>query len=178
MASHQLTLLLDVVATHPDAPMVINTYCRLGYNVNHSCRQCLQRTLEAWGYDAEAYDKEAVRARNQASFRTLKANNPYDSNEAAVRSRKRKYGLSEKQYAAMLSAQNGVCFLCGKPETARTKKGVLRSLHVDHDHETGKVRGLLCLKCNHALGYLEYYGLKWVYDAWDYRTRPPGIPKI
>jgi hypothetical protein len=54
------------------------------------------------------------------------------------------YGLTPDQYQAMLDAQNGLCAICH--EAADHK------LHVDHSHQTGKVRGLLCFRCNTALG--------------------------
>jgi hypothetical protein len=50
-------------------------------------------------------------------------------------------------------AQNGVCAICRKPETYThhmTKK--IANMAVDHCHVTGKIRGLLCHKCNHGLG--------------------------
>ena len=59
---------------------------------------------------------------------------------------KRKYGLTLEQYDAMLAAQDGVCAICGEPRPED------RTLHVDHDHDTGEIRGLLCFKCNNALG--------------------------
>lgn len=60
-----------------------------------------------------------------------------------------KYGLSLSQYACLLSAQNGTCKICGaRPEDCRPHG----RLNVDHDHDTGKVRGLLCNQCNVALG--------------------------
>ena len=46
-------------------------------------------------------------------------------------------------YAALLAAQGGVCAICGRPP----KQGG-RKLHVDHDHRTGRIRGLLCFTCN------------------------------
>lgn len=49
----------------------------------------------------------------------------------------------------MVAAQNGVCAICGNGETSKRQ----RSLSVDHDHETGAVRGLLCNRCNPMLGY-------------------------
>jgi hypothetical protein len=58
---------------------------------------------------------------------------------------KRKYGLTPEQYDAMLAAQGGVCFIC------RERPGDL-PLHVDHDHRSGEVRKLLCVRCNNALG--------------------------
>jgi hypothetical protein len=54
-----------------------------------------------------------------------------------------KYGLSAAEVEAMREAQGGVCAIC------RTAPAV----HVDHDHATGKVRGMLCFNCNAALGH-------------------------
>jgi len=59
---------------------------------------------------------------------------------------RRKYGITIGDYDAMLAAQRGGCAICGAPEPATG------SLHVDHDHATGAVRGLLCVRCNNALG--------------------------
>jgi hypothetical protein len=55
-------------------------------------------------------------------------------------------GLTLDDYNRLLEAQGGVCAICGgKPKTRR--------LHVDHDHKSGTVRGLLCFTCNrHVLG--------------------------
>jgi hypothetical protein len=61
---------------------------------------------------------------------------------------KRKYGITADQYNQMLEKQKGVCALCEKPQTR------IR-LAVDHDHRTGKVRGLLCNWCNRHLGVIE-----------------------
>lgn len=55
------------------------------------------------------------------------------------------YGLSPEQYEAMLDESGGRCALCGREA----------KLHVDHNHETGKVRGLLCVTCNTGLGKLK-----------------------
>jgi hypothetical protein len=54
------------------------------------------------------------------------------------------YGVTKEQYEAKFFAQNGLCEICHKPS--------LKPLNVDHNHETGKVRGLICLQCNHAIG--------------------------
>jgi hypothetical protein len=54
----------------------------------------------------------------------------------------------------MLAKQNGVCVVCRQPET-KVINGKVLKLAVDHDHETGKVRGLLCMACNIAIGYLQ-----------------------
>jgi len=59
----------------------------------------------------------------------------------------RLYGITWNDYEQMLDEQNGVCAICG----SENKSG--KKLYVDHDHYTGKVRGLLCVKCNGGLGF-------------------------
>lgn len=69
---------------------------------------------------------------------------------------KKRFGISLEEYQLMLENQNNLCAICGRPERTvdhRTKK--VRSLAVDHNHNTGKVRGLLCTDCNRALGLLQ-----------------------
>lgn len=61
----------------------------------------------------------------------------------------RTYGISLQEFEEMVKVQGGLCKICGEPPI----KG--RALHVDHDHKTGKVRGLLCFRCNGALGWFE-----------------------
>jgi hypothetical protein len=62
------------------------------------------------------------------------------------------YELTLEQYTAMETAQGGVCAICGNPPKGRGKCDVLV---VDHCHKTGKVRSLLCGKCNIGIGCLE-----------------------
>ncbi len=61
------------------------------------------------------------------------------------------YGLTLKQYEKMVWDQDGLCAICGEPQ--RESWG--RYLHLDHDHETGKVRALLCAPCNMGIGHFE-----------------------
>ena len=56
-----------------------------------------------------------------------------------------RYNITSRDYDKLLAAQNGRCAICRKPPNGRR-------LSVDHDHVTGKVRGLLCQKCNAILG--------------------------
>lgn len=63
------------------------------------------------------------------------------------------FGITPAQYDAMLIAQDGVCAICKNEETSVDKKSQrVRRLAVDHDHKTGKIRELLCSKCNHTIG--------------------------
>lgn len=66
----------------------------------------------------------------------------------------RGFGITPEQYQAILEMQNGVCAICGKPETAKLR-GIIKNLAVDHCHTTGKIRGLLCSCCNTAIGLLQ-----------------------
>lgn len=72
------------------------------------------------------------------------------------------YGITPGQYEDLYLFQEGKCAICGIHQDKLKVK-----LSVDHDHETGEVRGLLCYKCNTAIGLLNddsYTILK----AWDY----------
>jgi hypothetical protein len=66
---------------------------------------------------------------------------------------KNAYGLTPEQYQEMSNKQNNVCAICRKPETRKGRGGANLPLSVDHDHNTGKVRELLCQECNLLLGY-------------------------
>jgi hypothetical protein len=66
----------------------------------------------------------------------------------------KKYGITPDQYIQMMFDQNGLCAICEGPET-HLIKGKLPLLAVDHDHETGKVRGLLCSRCNNGIGHFK-----------------------
>jgi hypothetical protein len=66
----------------------------------------------------------------------------------------RKYGINEIKYNEILASQNYVCAICLKPETKKHQNGNITRLSIDHEHETGRVRGLLCSKCNFAIGQL------------------------
>lgn len=66
----------------------------------------------------------------------------------------KRYGLSAEQYAGRLESQQGLCAVCHQPET-RIVKGTLACLCVDHSHQSGKIRGLLCSRCNYTIGLLK-----------------------
>lgn len=63
---------------------------------------------------------------------------------------KNTYGITLIQYEEMFNKQNGCCAICNVSEEKLTIR-----LHIDHNHKTGKVRGLLCKKCNSAIGLFD-----------------------
>ncbi len=108
------------------------------------CRSC----YAAW--KRENYEKN--KDRHLENAKRWRIENPEKAKEAARRSRlKRDYGISPEEYEELMAKQGGLCAACRCEPTF----GKGRSLHIDHDHETGEVLGLLCTKCNSARGLLD-----------------------
>ncbi len=88
------------------------------------------------------------RARNAARIRETNRQYREANRELlALTERVRRYGITGAKYLAMREAQSGLCAVCRGPFSSNGKH-----IHVDHDHATGKVRGILCRDCNLALG--------------------------
>lgn len=94
-------------------------------------------------------------------LRQWRANNPDKCKEYTSRRNKeeqrekawlRRYGITREWYDRTLEEQGGCCAICLTSEIGR--KGHTH-FHVDHDHDTGQVRGLLCDLCNRGLGYFK-----------------------
>jgi hypothetical protein len=124
-------------AHDPDERAKDNARRRAYYQAH---RQKMRERANAY-YQA---NKEWIQERARASRQTRKR-----ANDPSLRSRKlkRRYGISAAEYDALLTRQGGVCAICRKRSKER--------LCVDHCHLTGTIRGLLCRKCNTALGYLK-----------------------
>jgi len=88
----------------------------------------------------------------QASGTTMPYRDPEQGREAKRRRNlRRRFGITTADYDTMLARQGGRCLICGKPP-------VTRRLNVDHEHRTGRIRGLLCFQCNRQLlPALEHY---------------------
>lgn len=128
------------------------------------CREC----NNAAGHKRYAADP----AKTQATTRKWQAANPdrvqayrkravgkygpADRERAWCQKIWRRYGLRPADYWQLFAQQEGVCGMCGKPEmtTTATGKGPPMKMSIDHDHQSGEIRGLLCSKCNHGLGCL------------------------
>jgi hypothetical protein len=82
--------------------------------------------------------------------KTYKENHPNFARESWLECN---YGITLNEYHKLSEEQNNLCLICGNEEIVIDKRlNKKRSLAVDHNHKTGKVRGLLCTSCNHLLG--------------------------
>ena len=119
------------------------------------CRKCRKCGKEKPLFDFDTYIHhngfEYTRHQCRECRRKYKHQNP-----EKVRNNhyQRTYGITLIEYELMLKSQNGVCKICGQFETAKGNSGKILPLSIDHEHKTGKIRGLLCAKCNKALGLL------------------------
>ena len=97
------------------------------------------------------YCKACSRARGRARYQKASSDYKQRRVEAAyARKLKAQYNLTVEAYQERLAAQGGVCLICQRPPEDEVFNN--KRLCVDHDHETGKVRGLLCNSCNAAIG--------------------------
>lgn len=119
----------------------------------HSNRERVLIIKKEWYVKERARLLIYNRERNKSHPRTLTEGQAL---MAAHATNKRRYGMTKEQYIELYNKQSGVCAICGKPESTIGKKGTSPvRLSVDHSHVTGKIRGLLCKKCNLGIGYLK-----------------------
>lgn len=78
----------------------------------------------------------------------LRAKSAYTPNVGRIWNLKRNYGISLEEFDSILEAQGNACAICHCTESGG------KNWHVDHDHNTGAIRGLLCNSCNTALGHM------------------------
>lgn len=123
-------LLHPVSEFSPDVRMKsgLNSYC-------HDCRRLNARRRRA-------SDPEHARAISRAASKRRRT--PERSRASQLKFR---YGLSVEDYTALLESQNSCCAVCSTPQP-----GGMGSWHVDHCHDTGRIRGLLCSTCNVGIG--------------------------
>lgn len=125
---------------------------RRSYHKNKEANQSTSKATEwrkknkdkykAWEAQYKAKNKEALRLQRKA----YRLNNP-----EKIKARENKMVFAPGQtVAGMLLEQHGMCAICGRPLAVDSK-----NTHADHDHTTGRVRGLLCNQCNVLLGQAE-----------------------
>lgn len=110
------------------------------YRLRNICRECHRKDIR------KRYKENPEPAKQIAS-------RWYQNNKERVRKRGRKYtlqrhGLTANEYESIWKSQDGCCAVCLLPENGN-------KLDIDHNHDTGEIRGLLCRKCNIAIGLLD-----------------------
>ncbi len=106
------------------------------------CKSCKLVSSKKWAVE----NKE----RRDRVRREYDRNNP----DPWRRRNLRQLGATLEQYDELFKLQRGLCAICKEPEKEQLH-GVIKRLALDHNHKTGKIRGLLCARCNKKLGFLE-----------------------
>lgn len=124
---------------------------------------------------AKSRAKTKEKYKNDSQFREQRkayAKHIYKNKKEAVRARFMRlvYNLTPEEYAEILAFQNGVCAVTGKPPV-KTK------LHIDHDHKSGLIRGLISWRVNHALAAFND-DPELLRRAADYLENPPAVAAL
>jgi len=117
---------------------------------SYHCKVCDgTRGKEAYERNAEARREHArdYRKENPGSDKRTASDRTHEWRKQSLKA----YGMTVAEYDEMLVKQGGKCAVCVRPERKQRGDQILR-LSVDHDHDTGEVRGLLCSTCNTGLG--------------------------
>lgn len=119
--------------------------------VGAKCRICARKVTEA--FYAKYPEKEAERRiRNAAhSSRWYRDNRPSQVERMKWNTLLRKYSLTKEKYEELLSRQGGKCAICESHDPGRKD----HHFAVDHNHKTKAIRGLLCQRCNCAVGFMK-----------------------
>lgn len=114
------------------------------------CPQCGQtKSRSEFGVRNNGYSRSYCRPCEVAKCMRWQRANPKRVQELSRRTTlKRHWGLTEGEYAELLADQDACCAICGRHESEASRG----RLHLDHCHETGRIRGLLCSPCNIAIG--------------------------
>jgi len=117
--------------------------------------QCCTRCNQERSLSDFTFDRRRPRGRTSVckQCETKRVKQYAERNREKVRTWYRRYqiaryGLTSEQYDVLWERQRGLCGICED----QLKPG--RTTHIDHDHQTGHVRGLLCQRCNQALGLM------------------------
>lgn len=114
--------------------------------LSSKCKQC-SKTYVKKNIDQNRTHKKCPKCNQELPLEAFAKSKYQDGFQNACRTCRSliPYGISPEQYATILGEQNGLCAICGLAD----------KLVIDHCHNTNKVRGLLCIKCNWALGHFE-----------------------
>lgn len=112
------------------------------------CGNCkTEKPVDSFGSDESRKDKKSIYCLQCRAdlARIARYSKP---ERGRIYSRYRRYGITKEQYDELNIKQGGLCAICGTDKPGRNHS----TLYIDHNHSTGKVRGLLCCDCNLLLG--------------------------
>lgn len=116
-----------------------------GKNGLHSfCKKCCSKAVSKRSKDRKLGLPSVLKVRHKEHGE--KGSQDYQTSTSL----KSNYGITIKEYNKLLTLQNGCCAICKRHHTEFSRR-----LDVDHDHKSGKIRGLLCSGCNRGLGYFK-----------------------
>jgi hypothetical protein len=128
-----------------------NWYRRNGKPVGY-CKECTAKVNRAW---IKAH-KERYNEIRRSWAKRHRSEHYGMMRQRELKAKCKKYGKTVEWYTETLEKQDHVCAVCKRPEErANAKYGTLVGLSIDHDHVTGRVRGLVCNWCNRALAVVE-----------------------
>ena len=107
-----------------------NKFSRSKDGLAYKCRDCRKAEYSEWRSSKSSDEIKEINKRSNL---------------------KKTFGITLEEYNEMLDRQKGTCAICLQAETT-VRQGEVQALSVDHCHQTGKIRGLLCNSCNRALG--------------------------
>jgi hypothetical protein len=112
------------------------------------CRQCRHASEKIW---RDKHPEELKAKRKQRELKLPKEERTKRRRHTNIMS---KFKMTVSDYEFLWDKQGGLCAICKRPERAK-RDGVVKYLAIDHDHKTGKIRGLLCSACNSGIGQLQ-----------------------
>lgn len=123
---------------HPDRVCFVANLCR-------SCYQKSRRILDLVRIRKRDRERQKEYRKTRLDIARKQGRESYQRHKQKriIYQKVRNYGITSEQYLEMLNKRNGVCDIC---------KNVVKQLVVDHNHKNGEIRGMLCYKCNQALG--------------------------
>lgn len=141
------------------------------------CKACRAASLRArWATDPKMrerdreYQRQWIAENREYYLERKREYSQKNWTHIVNRRRQRLYGMSNADYDAIFESQGGLCAICKTTEDVR--------LHIDHDHITGSVRGLLCGKCNRALGMMQDSPEIAMAASVYLQTRTPAFKKL
>lgn len=118
-----------------------------------TCKKCCMGKRKKLPYNLHEGNKKCTTCLNYHPIDQFTLNKTYRRSNCNECSKLKKFNIGKVEYDTILNKQNGCCAICGEREDIVNKFNHKKiSLSIDHDHVSGAIRGLLCGKCNKALG--------------------------